>query len=90
MFVDELAHRGDQDQTDQNQGAGKWAYQPAEPNNFSPVVPYVGQRTWLAECGAEAAVAPYAWSKFKHEYFDNVDPQLQIRQVMMDDEHCKS
>ena len=45
---------------------------------------------WLAECGAKKAAAPYAWSKFEHEYFDTVVAQLQNSQVMFDDEHRKS
>ena len=85
-FVDELARRDDQERTNEND-FGKWVYQPPGPDRFSPIVPNVGRRTWLAECGAEKAAAPYAWSKFEHEYFDNVVAQLQQSFVMFDDEH---
>ncbi|KAF8605837.1 hypothetical protein BDV93DRAFT_30025 [Ceratobasidium sp. AG-I] len=88
MFLDELAHRDDEERINEN-GSGKWVYQPAEPDRFSPITSNVERRTWLAECGAEKASAPYAWSKFKHEYFDTVVAQLQNTKVMFDDEHSK-
>lgn len=88
MFVDELANRDDEERKNEH-GSEKWVYQPAEPDNFSPVMANVERRTWLAECGAEKAAAPYAWSKFKHAYFDDIVAQLQNAQVMFDDEHSK-
>ena len=86
MFIDKVAHQDDEKQENES-GSGKWVYQPAEPDRFSPTAPNVGRRTWLAGCGAEKAAAPYAWSKFKHEYFNTVVAQLRNSQVMFDDEH---
>jgi hypothetical protein len=70
--------------------SGEWIYQPAENNHMSPIVPHVDQsRTWLAECGADKAVAPYAYSRFKHDYFDREVAQLQNWRVMVDNEHSR-
>ncbi|KAG8736604.1 hypothetical protein FRC12_017540 [Ceratobasidium sp. 428] len=58
---------------------------------MSPVAPRVahGRWRWLGESGADKAVAPYAWSRFKHEYLDNMFRQSSSGRVMMDDEHSE-
>ncbi|QRV88724.1 F-box protein [Ceratobasidium sp. AG-Ba] len=93
-FVKEVARQANGDRSENENVVGGelegWVYQTATNNHMSPVAPYVDERqSWLGECGADKAVAPYAWCKLRHEYFDNVLAQIQHWKVYMDDEHSK-
>ncbi|KAG9118602.1 hypothetical protein FRC07_006808 [Ceratobasidium sp. 392] len=87
-FVKEVQRVTNRRSSEGEGGPGKWTYQPATNNHMSPIAPYVDQRrSWLAECSASKAVAPYVWSKLEHPYFEDVVAQLQHWTVMMDSEH---
>lgn len=69
---------------------GTWVYQPPETNEISPTASNVYQHVWLGECGADKAVAPYAWLQVKSEYVDKIAAHIQEgATVMMDNEHSK-
>lgn len=69
---------------------GTWVFQPRETNELSPTGSNVYQQVWLGECGADKAVAPYAWLQVKSEYLDRIAAHIQEgATVMMDNEHSK-
>lgn len=90
-FVKTVGYRQSQETNkDAAPELGTWRYQPPETNELSPTMSNVYQHAWLGLCGADKAVAPYAWLPVKSEYLDKIAAHIQEgATIMMDHEHSK-